>query len=112
MSNDLINIEQELVRLGSALDSLTEEFDGLCRNAANFRSDYDIEWAKALLKADEGTQKVKEAEATLVCQKHMREARVAEGIRDAAKERIRALQTLITVHQSRLKWLDEGKRFS
>lgn len=112
MSNDLISIERELVRLASALDLLTEEFDGLCKNAANLRTDYDVQWAQVFLKCDEGTQKVKEAETTLVCQRLMRESRVAEGIRDAAKERIRALQTLITVHQSRLKWLDEGKRFS
>jgi hypothetical protein len=110
MSSDLINIERELTRLCSALDQLTEEFQGLCRTAADARTDYDQEWAKALLRADEGTQKVKEAEATRACERYMREARIAEAIRDGAKERIRALQSIISVHQSRLRWLDETKR--
>ncbi len=108
--NDLVSIERELVRLSSALDQLTDEFQGLCRVAADARCDYDQEWAKALLRADEGTQKIKEAEATRACEKYMREARIAEAIRDAAKERIRALESMLTVHQSRLRFLDETKR--
>lgn len=108
--SDLINIERELVRLGTNLDDLTQEFDGLCRNAAEARSEYDVQWAKALLRADAGTEKVKAAAATLTVEKYMREARIAEAIRDAAKERIRAIMALLTVLQSRLKWLDEGAR--
>lgn len=114
--SDLINIERELTRLAANLDQLTEDFQGLCRVAADARTDYDLAWAKELLRVhgkEEGsTQKVKEAVATQVCADQMREARIAEAIRDATKERIRALESLLTVHQSRLKWLDEGKRFS
>ena len=113
--SDLINIEHELVRLAKNLDQLTEEFQGLCRVAADARTDYDLQWAKELLRINdtEGdtTQKVKEAMATKICATAMREARVAEAIRDAAKERIRAIESLLTVHQSRLRWLDEGKRW-
>lgn len=112
--SDLINIENELVRLAKNLDSLTEEFQGLCRVAADSRTDYDLAWAKELLRindTEDATQKVKESMATQICAKLMREARVAEAIRDAAKERIRAIESLLTVHQSRLRWLDEGKRF-
>jgi hypothetical protein len=107
--SDLIQIEKELVRLATNLDDLTQDFEGLCRVAADARTDYDVEWSKSLLRA-EGTQKVREAEATLACQKYMREARIAESIRDSAKERIRAIESLLTVHQSRLKWIDEGAR--
>ena len=109
--SDLINIEQELARLAGNLDTLTQEFEGICRNAAEARCLYDIEWAKALLRADSGTQKIKEAVATRACEKFMHEARIAESIRDAYKERIRAIESILTVHQSRLRWLDEGKRF-
>lgn len=112
--SDLINIEHELVRLAKNLDQLTEEFQGLCRVAADARTDYDLAWAKELLRVndtEDATQKVKESMATQVCAKLMREARVAEAIRDAAKERIRAIESLLTVHQSRLRWLDEGKRW-
>lgn len=110
--SDLINIEEELVRLSTNLNDLTSEFEGLCRVAANARCDYDVAWAKALLQHDAKgmTVAVREALATETCEKLMREARIAEAIRDAAKERIRALQSLLTVHQSRLKWLDEGRR--
>lgn len=112
--SDLVNIEHELVRLAKNLDQLTEEFQGLCRVAADARTDYDLAWAKELLRVndtEDATQKVKESMATQVCGKLMREARVAEAIRDAAKERIRAIESLLTVHQSRLRWLDEGKRW-
>lgn len=110
--SDLINIEQELVRLAGALDLLTTEYEGLCRRAADARTDYDVAWAKALLKIDQKgtTVAVREAIATEICATLMREARTAEAIRDAAKERIRALQSQLTVHQSRLRWLDEGRR--
>jgi len=110
--SDLINIEKELVRLGGALDLLTTDFEGLCRRAADARSDYDIAWAKALLKSNGSAKDIRESEAVQVVETEMREARIAEAIRDAAKERIRALESLLTVHQSRLKWLDEGKRFA
>lgn len=112
--SDLINIEEELVRLSTNLNDLTQDFEGLCRVAADARCDYDVAWAKAVLafKTSErgATVAVLEAMATDACKGQMREARVAEAIRDAAKERIRALESLLTVHQSRLRWLDEGKR--
>ena len=108
--NDLVSIEAELVRLSSNLNILVDEFEGICRAAADSRTDYDQEWAKALLRADNGTQEIKKAEATRSCEKYMREARVAEAIRDATKERIRAIEAMLTVHQSRLKFLDESKR--
>ncbi len=112
--SDLINIEAELVRLAQALDDLTSEYEGLCRNAADTRCDYDVEWAKTLLHFTEDEPKatvaVREAMATATCARQMREARIAEAIRDAAKERIRALEAQLTVHQSRLRWLDEGRR--
>lgn len=112
--SDLINIEEELVRLSTNLNDLTQDFEGLCRVAADARCDYDVAWAKAMLtfKTSErgATVAVLEAMTTDACKGQMREARVAEAIRDAAKERIRALESLLTVHQSRLRWLDEGKR--
>lgn len=111
--NDLISIEEELVRLARALSDLSDEYEGLCRIAADARCDYDVAWAKALLShgGEKGiTVGVRDAMATQTCAKVMREARVAEAIRDAAKERIRALQAQLTVHQSRLRWMDEGRR--
>lgn len=112
--NDLVSIEQELVRLSNNLSGVVDEFEALCRIAAEARNDYDVAWAKALLTHTDQNRKetvaVREAMATQTCEGQMREARIAEAIRDAAKERIRALQSLLTVHQSRLRWLDEGRR--
>lgn len=112
--SDLVSIENELVRLATALDLLTTEYEGLCRRAADARTDYDLAYAKALLqhKNSEKSMTVAVAEAMAVesCVGPMREARIAEAIRDAAKERIRALEAQLTVHQSRLRWLDEGRR--
>ena len=112
--NDLVSIEAELVRLAQALSDITDEYEGLCRVAADARCNYDVAWAKALLQFSEEERKstvaVREAMATQACEHVMREARIAEAIRDAAKERLRALQAQLTVHQSRLRWLDEGRR--
>jgi len=114
MSGDLVSIEQELVRLSNSLSGVIDEFEALCRIAAEARNDYDVAWAKALLKISTDNPKetvaVKDAMATTIVEGQMREARIAEAIRDAAKERIRALESMLTVHQSRLRWLDEGRR--
>lgn len=113
MSGDLISIERELARLADALGLLSVEYEGLCRHAAEARTDYDVAWAQAMLDTNPSeTVRMREAESTRVCAAQMREARIAEAIRDAAKERLRALESMLTVHQSRLRWLDEGKRFS
>lgn len=111
--SDLINIEREMVRLCTALELLTTEYEGLCRVAADSRCNFDIAWAQALLRIDQKgtTVSVREAIATQACESLMREARISEAVRDAAKERIRALEAQLTVHQSRLRYLDEGKRF-
>lgn len=112
MSGDLISIERELVRLGTNLDDLTQEFEGLCRRAGDTKTDYEVASAKALLyetnKKD--TVKVRDSEALLICEHELRESRIADAIMKAAKARIDSLQSLLTVHQSRLRWLDEGTR--
>ena len=41
----------------------------------------------------------------------MLEARIKENLMAALKERIRALETVLSVQQSRLKFLDEGEDF-
>ena len=105
--NDLITINEELTRLIGALRTAINGFETAIKDAAEKRTQYDVEWAKALLSIGEGTQKVKEAEATLIVQSFMREARIAEATRDAFKERVRAIETTITVQQSRLKFITD-----
>lgn len=106
---DLIQIDQELVRLAQALGTATDEYETVCREAATARSDYDIAKARALLRADGSSRELREAEATIATRDQMTECRIKENLMGALKERIRALQTAISVQQTRLRYLDEGE---
>lgn len=106
---DLIQIDKELVRLTQALGTATDEYETLCREAAEARSTYDVAKAKALLRADGSSRELREAEATLLVQSEMLECRIKENLMGALKERVRALQSAISVQQSRLRYLDEGE---
>lgn len=107
--NDLIQIDKELVRLSRGLEVAVNEYETTCKEAANARSDYDIAKARALLKANGSSRELREAEATLLIQNQMLECRIKENLMGALKERIRALQTTISVQQTRLRYLDEGE---
>jgi hypothetical protein len=104
---DLISINEELSRLITALRVAVTAFERAVKDAADKRTTYDVEWAKAYLSQVEGTQKYREAEAILIVETFMREARIAEATRDAFKERLRAIESTISVQQSRLKHLEE-----
>lgn len=106
---DLIQIDKELVRLSQSLGVAVDDYETVCREAANARSDYDIAKARALLKADGSSRELREAEATLLCKDEMVECRIKENLMGALKERIRALQSVISVQQTRLRYLDEGE---
>lgn len=106
---DLIQIDQELVRLAQSLGGAVDEYETVCRDAANARGEYDVAKARALLKADGSSRELREAEATILCKDAMMECRIKENLMGALKERIRALEAVITVQQTRLKYLDEGE---
>jgi hypothetical protein len=105
--SELITINNELSRLITALRTAVVGFESAVRDAADKRTTYDVEYAKAYLSVAEGTQKQREAEAVLIVQESMRDARIAEAVRDAFKERLRAIESTISVQQSRLKHLEE-----
>ena len=105
--NDLIAINQELARLCKALATAVTEYGEAAKFAAEARTAYDVMWAQAMLATpDDATQRVKEAMATKVCSVPMLEARVAEANRDTLKERIKALEAVLSVQQSRLRHLE------
>jgi hypothetical protein len=108
MATDLIQIDQELVRLSQALGTAIDEYEAVCKQAAEARSAYDIERARALLKANGSSRELREAEATVLTKDQMTECRIKENLMGALKERIRALQSVISVQQTRLRYLDEG----
>jgi hypothetical protein len=109
MGADLISIAEELNRLSGALRTAIVGFEASIKESADARTTYDVEWAKALLSQAEGTVKEKEAEATLIVKDLMRTARIAEANRDAYKERIRAIEAILSVQQSLLRHLEETK---
>lgn len=106
---DLIQIDKELVRLSQALASAVDEYETACKEAAEARSIYDVEKARALLKASGSSRELREAEATLSTEGAMTQCRIKENLMGALKERIRALQSVISVQQTRLRYLDEGE---
>jgi hypothetical protein len=105
--SELITINNELSRLITALRTAVVGFESAVRDAADKRTTYDVEYAKAYLSVAEGTQKQRESEAVLIVQDSMRDARIAEAVRDAFKERLRAIESTISVQQSRLIHLEE-----
>lgn len=107
---ELISIDKELQRLCKLLAEGVNEFSDLIIDAADKRTVYDTEYAKAVLQTDGSTREKREAEALSICQGFMRDARIAEAMRDAMKERIRALATVLSVQQSRLKHFEESER--
>jgi hypothetical protein len=76
-----------------------------CRKAADSRSDYDVSKAKAMLKSALKTAVDRQAEATLTCETEMRSARVDEALRDATKERLRALEAVLNAMQTKASFL-------
>lgn len=109
--SDIISVHKELLRLSKALGEAVNQYADAGRDAAEKRSEYDVLWAKSmLLTPDEKTQKIKEALATEACAVQMLQARVAEATRDALKERIRALETVLSVQQSRLRYLETTEK--
>lgn len=107
MPSDLISINEELSRLVAALRVAVVGYEKSIKDAAEKRTLYDVAWAKAFLSQGDGTQKQKESEAVLIVESYMRDARIAEATRDAFKERLRAIETTISVQQTRMKHLEE-----
>ena len=108
--SDAAKINHELASLSKKLAEASNEFTDLCKKAAESRSAYDVSKAKALLKSSLKTAIEKQSEATIVCEKEMLEARVDEAMRDATKERLRALESVLNATQTRAAFLrDEMK---
>lgn len=110
---DLVSIDRELVRLSQALATAVNDFESVSQEAAELRSSYDIKWAQCLLKfrfEKDSTEAIKKAMATEACAAEMTATRVKEAVRDALKERIRALTQVLSVQQSRLRHMEESEK--
>ena len=58
-----------------------------------------------MLKADGKTVSDREAEVIVICERAIRDCRISEAMRDALKERIRALQAVLNATQTRAAFL-------
>lgn len=105
MSDDIAGINKELADLSRKLAIASNEYGKACSEAATLRSDYDVAKAKAMLKSALKTAADRQAEATISCETEMREARVSESMRDATKERLRALESVLNATQTRASFL-------
>ncbi len=103
--SDVAKINQELVDYSKKLALASNEYSDACREAASLRSDYDVAKAKAMLKSALKTVGERQSEATITCESVMREARISEAMRDALKERIRALESVLNAAQTRASFL-------
>lgn len=79
MTDDIAKINTELKRLSRRLAVASNEYRKACREAA--------------------------AEATITCEPEMRNARIDEAMRDATKERLRALESVLNATQTRASFL-------
>jgi len=102
---DVAKINQELTEFSRKLAVASNEYTEACLEAAIKRSDYDVAKAKAMLKSEGKTVSDRESEVTIVCETVMREARISESTRDALKERIGALQSVLNATQTRAAFL-------
>jgi hypothetical protein len=58
-----------------------------------------------MLKSSLKTAIDRQAEATLTCEVEMRAARIDEAVRDATKERLRALESVLNATQTKASFL-------
>ena len=102
---DIARINQELTDFSRKLAVASNEYTEACLDAAIKRSDSDVAQAKAMLKAEGKTVSDRESEVAVICETVIREARISEAVRDALKERIRALQSVLNATQTRAAFL-------
>lgn len=112
MTDDIAAINRQLTRLSRRLAVASNLYRKECQKAAESRSDYDVSKAKTMLKSALKTASERQAEATVVCETEMREARINEAMRDATKERLRALESVLNATQTRASFLKEEMRLA
>lgn len=110
--SEVTRISGELIAFSARLETAVSEYDKACRDFADRRTDYELARAKAILKSTAATAGAREAEAVIACESAMRESRIAEGLRDALKERIRSLQAMLNATQTRAAFLKQEMRLT
>ncbi len=110
--SDVAQINGSLIKTSKRLAIASNKYTKACQDAAERRTEYDVQWAQELLRASGDTVGERQANTTIVCRESMREARIAEAMRDALKERLRALQAILNATQTRASFLKEEMRLT
>lgn len=110
--SEVNEINRTLTRLSRRIAVASNKYARACREAAEKRTEYDVTWAQQLLKARGETVSERQANTTILVKDVMLAARIAEGERDALKERLRALQSVLNATQTRAAFLKEELRLS
>ncbi len=112
MAQNVARINAQLTVLSKRLGIASHEYDEACEKAASARSNYDVSKAQAMLRSEQKSIALREAEATVACEAQMRESRIAEALRDALKERIRALEAVLNAKQTQAGFLRDEMRLA
>jgi hypothetical protein len=110
--SEVNEINRTLTRLSRRIAVASNKYVRACRTAAEKRTEYDVTWARQLLKAQGETVSERQSSTTILVKDEMLAARIAEGERDALKERLRALQSVLNAVQTRARMLSDELKLS
>jgi hypothetical protein len=110
--SDIPQMNRQLTETSQKLMIAVNEYDKACEDAANKRTDRDVRWAQEMLRAEGKTVGDREAEVMIICEPIVRDCRISEAMRDALKERIRALQSVLNATQTRAAFLKAEMKFT
>lgn len=103
--SEFANLQPELRALTNEYDELSVEFKRMVEDSARKRHALDMARAGALLRADSKlTIDRRKAEVDQQCDKQELDAHLAENYVKAAEARMRALNSLISVVQSKVRY--------
>jgi len=89
-----VEIESEIMRMISLLETETENFEQLAQDSAAKEAAYKSEWAKRYLIAD-GAVREREAKAEVFLADMMYDHKIAEALVKAKRERLLSLRSSI-----------------
>lgn len=95
-----VDVEEQICRCLKDLEQATEEYEKHAKEAAQAEVTYKVEYAKALLRAEEKTVGDREARATIDCESFFYERKGAEAVLAAQKELLSTLRARLDALRS------------
>lgn len=95
-----VDVEAEILRLSERLEVATDEYARLITLAAQAEVEWKRDWAKAVLRSNEGTVAQREAEAVLATVDALMQRKISEALAGAQKELAHSLRTQLSALQT------------